>query len=159
MTFSREFFNSDANVTGCKIGVGFGDPENPPCARLVLSGLVSQVAAGSDEETKAKAALFERHPSLKNYPSGHDFFVAKLSIDGLWLIDAYGGAADIKPADYFNAVPSLNGLSFTKPAIGEGLHGPPLPFFKVAMARWMTKYLDYERFYVEVTGFEQLLIF
>jgi hypothetical protein len=135
--------DGSANVTACKIGAGLGDPENPPCARLVLSGIVSQVAAGSDEETKAKAALFARHPSFKNYPSGHDFFVAKLAVDGLWLIDAYGGATIIEPSDYFAATPSLAGLSLTKQDLGAGLEGPPLPFFKTKMARWMAKYLDY----------------
>merc|ERR1711865_596248 len=76
--------NSDgsANVTSCKIG-----------ARLVFSGAVSKVAFGSDEEANAKAALFARHPSFKQFPTGHLFYVTKLAIDGIWLIDIFGGAA------------------------------------------------------------------
>merc|ERR1711957_821840 len=95
--------NSDgsANVTSCKIGAGLGDPENPLCARLVFSGAVSKVAFGSDEETNAKAALFARHPSFKQFPAGHSFYVTKLAIDGIWLIDIFGGAAVICPSDYF----------------------------------------------------------
>jgi len=138
--------NSDgtSNVTACKIGAGLGDPENPPCARLVLSGIVSHLSEGSDEELKAKAALFERHTSFKHYPSGHDFFVAKLTIDDIWLIDAYGGASVVAPADYFSATPSLDALSLKMPERSAGLSsGPPLPFFKTKMARWMTKSLDY----------------
>ena len=81
--------DGSANITDCKIGVGFGDPQNPPCARLVLSGNISQPPLGSDEEIKAKAALFARHPSFKHFPKDHNFFVAKLNIDGIWLIDEY----------------------------------------------------------------------
>merc|ERR1712166_784296 len=137
--------NSDgsANVTSCKIGAGLGDPENPPCARLILSGVVSKVSEGTDEEKQAESALFARHPSFKNYPSGHDFFIAKLTVDHVWLISAYGGALSVKPVDYFGATPSLAGLSLTEAGMDSELSGPPLPFFKVSMARWMAKYLTY----------------
>merc|ERR1712118_7811 len=73
----------------CAIGTYLGDPENPPCARLQLSGTISKPVVNSTDEVAAKAALFARHPSFKNYPKDHDFFVAKLSIDGVWLIDMY----------------------------------------------------------------------
>jgi len=135
--------DGSANVTACKIGAGLGDPENPPCARLVLSGIITKVANGSPEETTAKAALFARHTSFKHYPSDHSFFVAKITLDNLWLIAAYGGAAIISPADYFAATPSIAGLSLTKLELDEVSSGPPLPFFKTSMARWMTKYLTY----------------
>merc|ERR1719168_542747 len=92
--------------SSCKIGTLLGDPENPPCARLVLSGSVVNVS-GTPEEAAGKAALFERHPSFKNYPASHDFFVAKLNVDGVWLIDIYGGAANVAPKDYFAADPAL----------------------------------------------------
>eukprot|EP00466_Bigelowiella_natans_P009724 jgi/Bigna1/54718/estExt_Genewise1Plus.C_410023 len=80
-----------------------GDPENPPCARLVLSGVMSKVKANTSEESVAKAALFSVHPSFKLYPPSHEFFVARMDIDSIWLIDAYGGAAYITPTDYFYA--------------------------------------------------------
>merc|ERR550532_2013041 len=102
---------SEAELTGtkrarpdCVIGATpFGDPENPPCARLVLSGKLSKVKAGSQEEEAAKVALFTRHPSFKKYPADHNFFVAKLNLDGIWLIDFYGGATIISPVNYFAA--------------------------------------------------------
>ena len=102
---------SEAELTGtkearpdCVIGATpLGDPENPPCARLVLSGKLSRVKAGSHEEEAAKVALFTRHPSFKKYPDDHHFYVAKLNVDGIWLIDFYGGAAIISPKDYFAA--------------------------------------------------------
>lgn len=93
----------DGSLRACKIGQLLGDPENPPCARLVFSGDLATVEAGSDEEAAAKAALFARHPSFANYPDDHSFFVAKIELDGIWLIDFFGGAADIAPADYYAA--------------------------------------------------------
>ena len=53
-----------------------------PCARLVLSGDLSKVAAGADEHKAAMAALVAKHPSFADYPAGHDFYVAKLTLDG-----------------------------------------------------------------------------
>jgi len=138
--------NSDGttNVSSCKIGSGFGDPENPPCARLTLSGIISKLATGSSEQTRAKAALIARHPSFKHYPSDHDFFVAKLAVDKIWLISAYGGALSVEPADYFAATPSLAGLSLTNSfTLPTATPNPPLPFFKAKTARWMAKYLTY----------------
>jgi len=87
----------------CKIGTYLGDPENPPCARFVLTGTMSKVAVNSTEEATAKSALFAKHPSFAMYPPGHSFYVAKLAVEGLWLIDFFGGAAIIPPADYLAA--------------------------------------------------------
>ena len=41
-----------------------------------------QVTAGSAEETPVMQALVARHPSFKNYPPGHGFYVAKIDLDG-----------------------------------------------------------------------------
>jgi hypothetical protein len=87
----------------CKIGYGLGDPENPPCARLVLSGTMSKVEPASSEGESGKAALLKKHPSFALYPGGHGFYVAKMEIQTLWLIDFYGGAHILSPADYFAA--------------------------------------------------------
>jgi len=95
----------------CEIGGLLSDPENPPCARLVLGGSIVKLAAESTEEKKGRAALFAKHPSFANYPPGHDFFVAKLDIETVWLIDAYGGAAIISPKDYFAASPDSGFVS------------------------------------------------
>jgi len=83
----------------CSIDKG-GDPENPPCARLVLNGNFLNIS-GTDEEATAQEALFSRHPSMEDWPSDHSWFFAKIDISYIWLIDIYGGAAVIDPADYF----------------------------------------------------------
>ena len=69
----------------------------------MISGGMAKVAANTTEEAMAKAALFKKHPSFENFPTGHGFYVARLDIDGLWLINFYGGAAIINPVDYFRA--------------------------------------------------------
>mmetsp|Transcript_21615 Transcript_21615/g.50496 ORF Transcript_21615/g.50496 Transcript_21615/m.50496 type:complete len:217 (+) Transcript_21615:78-728(+) len=82
------------------------DPEDPPCARLTVSGKFEKVT-DPDEINFAKAGLFERHPSMKHYPTSHDFFVGRIVPQSLWLIDFYGGAADVDIKEYFDAgVPS-----------------------------------------------------
>jgi hypothetical protein len=137
--------NGTAALAACRIGAGLGDPENPPCARLVLSGVVSKVAPKSHEEQVATKALFARHPSFKHYPAGHDFFVAKMSIDAIWLIDFYGGAANIKPADYFKnayvSAPSKS-LDFVV-QMAKAKKGPPPYWKKPATARWMVQELSW----------------
>lgn len=45
-----------------EIGTPLGDPENPPCARLVLTGSMVNHTSDPDEEKAARAALFGRHP-------------------------------------------------------------------------------------------------
>jgi len=91
---------TEAEVKACTIGQGYGDPENPPCARLVLSGDFVKLDDNSTEAVSAQAALFDRHPAFANYPPGHDFFVGKLEIDSIWLIDIYGGATDMDVGKY-----------------------------------------------------------
>merc|ERR1711924_574897 len=87
-------------VGACTIGHPLGDPENPPCARLVFSGNMVKLDVNSTEGAAAKDALFERHPAFASYPQTHDFLPVKMELDGIWLIDKYGGAANIAPADY-----------------------------------------------------------
>ena len=79
------------------------DPEDPTCARLTFSGTFRKTNAS--ETPAAKAALFARHPQMKAWPSSHEFYFATIDISAIWLIDYYGGAADIKPEDYYAHAP------------------------------------------------------
>jgi len=140
--------NGSAVMAACEIGTPLGDPENPPCARLVVTGKMVKLAAGSDEEKTAHDALFKRHSSFAHYPKDHAFYCTKLEIDGLWLIDAYGGAAIVPPADYFAANASAVGgalsapspSSASAPAVSDS---PPWFWQKVPTARWMAKTLNW----------------
>merc|ERR1711957_1004430 len=78
-----------------------GDPENPPCARLTLVGKFTVVAKGTEEYAFAKNALFERHPSMADWPSDHAWVVAKIDVQSAWTIDFYGGATILTPEQYY----------------------------------------------------------
>ena len=56
---------------------------------------------------RVKGAVFARHPAMSKWPPSHDFFFATLDVTALWLIDFYGGAANIDPSDYY-AIPALD---------------------------------------------------
>jgi len=66
----------------------------------VIAGNWAKLDSNSEEGATAQDAVFAAHPSFKRYPSGHDFFVAKLDIDGIWLIDHYGGATHMSVSKY-----------------------------------------------------------
>jgi len=141
------FAMSEAQLTGnnsvaaCEIGTNLGDPENPPCARLVLSGNFIKLEAGSDEDKIAKGALFERHPSFKFFPSNHDFYAAKIDIDGIWLIDFYGSATVVNPKKYFAA--NTNAYRPIDMRSQRAIDPRPNPLRKIKTARWMVKSLNW----------------
>lgn len=133
-----------ATVPGCQIGSGAGDPENPPCARLVLSGTMVKLTPGSAEETTARSSLFARHPSFKQYPKDHNFYLTKLDVDGIWLIDAYGGAAIVPPREYFNSSVATHAVRIAPVAEPLEAVARAPPFWKkVATARWMARTLTW----------------
>ncbi|XP_006892657.1 PREDICTED: protein CREG1-like [Elephantulus edwardii] len=76
------------------------DPQSPLCAHIMLSGTVTTV---DDTEMEfAKDSLFTRHPEMTTWPSDHNWFVAKLNITNIWVLDYYGGAKIVTPEEYFN---------------------------------------------------------
>lgn len=76
------------------------DPEDPRCVRMSLTGTMADVT-DAGEIKFAKQALFAKHPEMATWPPSHDFHITKLDIKRIWLIDFFGGAADISPKDYF----------------------------------------------------------
>jgi len=82
------------------------DPEDPRCARVTLSGSMVEVT-DADETEQAQAALFSRHPAMAGWPGDHSFAFWKVDIKNIWLIDYFGGAANISTADYFKSKPLL----------------------------------------------------
>jgi len=89
------------NSKACSTTGYFGDPENPPCARLVLTGTFRKIA--SDQEMEfGREALLSKHPSMKYWPLDHEFFVGTLEIEDLWMLDWFGGASILNVDDYFN---------------------------------------------------------
>lgn len=91
-------------LDSCTLGTKYGDPENPVCARLTITGELIVLDGGVPEYAFAKDALFERHATMKGWPTNHDWVIAKIGhLRDIWLIDFFGGAAIIDPKDYFDA--------------------------------------------------------
>jgi hypothetical protein len=82
------------------------DPESPPCARLTFIGKYRN--ATEAEIPIARAAMFERHPIMRNWSTQgdfHNFHFTTMDLETIWLVDMYGGAAIISPQDYYSAQP------------------------------------------------------
>ena len=91
----REFAPSAACATTPQ-----GEPENPVCARLVISGEWQSVDPSTNDFVWAQSALFERHPVMASWPSDHDWQIVKLRINDLWFLDYFGGAYQLDVEDY-----------------------------------------------------------
>lgn len=112
---------SKHGLDSCTLNTKYGDPENPVCARLTLTGtlVVLDSESDSDEYNFAKEALFERHSTMESWPTNHEWVVAKLEIEDIWLIDFFGGAAIIDPETYFG-VSLLPSTSSSSSSVEEG---------------------------------------
>ncbi|CAL9103183.1 unnamed protein product [Musa acuminata var. zebrina] len=78
------------------------DPENPTCAKLTLTGKLKLVDSQSSEAEFARDALFAKHREMKDWPKNHNFQIFKLEIEDIFLIDWFGGAKPLSPAQYLN---------------------------------------------------------
>ena len=78
------------------------DTQDPPCARVILSGSASKVQNGTSEFDFAQDAIFSRHPNMRDYPEGHEFYFAKMNVEHICLLAWFGGAKDVSVDDYFN---------------------------------------------------------
>ena len=70
------------------------------CSRMAFSGDFVDIS-GTVEGDLAMTALLEAHPAMEEWPEGHKWFVAKLDLSSVWLINMFGGAALISPEDYY----------------------------------------------------------
>ncbi|XP_045118753.1 protein CREG1-like isoform X2 [Portunus trituberculatus] len=79
------------------------DPEDPRCARILLTGNMVEVKNGTSEAEFAKAALFSRHPVMETWPADHNWIFVKLNIKHIYVLDFFGGASEVDVVDYYNA--------------------------------------------------------
>lgn len=79
------------------------DPEDPRCARLTLTGKMTEVPP--EDVSFAKEALFSRHPVMAKWPVSHKWFFMRLELIQVWLQDWVGGTSLIPLEDYFKATP------------------------------------------------------
>ncbi|EZA47318.1 hypothetical protein DMN91_012951 [Ooceraea biroi] len=78
------------------------DPMDPRCARVMLSGKIKALKNTTEEHNIAKQLFFGRHPKLENMPTDHEFFLAKLKISAIALLDHFGGPKYINVKDYLH---------------------------------------------------------
>lgn len=117
------------------------DSKQPLCMRVVLVGSMQNVS--EDDRTWASSALFERHPAMKKWTQqGHAFHVLTMKLKTVWMIDSFGGAVTVTPADYFAAKPRSpppRRQTTVAPSNGK----PPVFTDKATTARWMAHHLDF----------------
>ena len=66
---------------------------------LVMGTFVN--VSGTPEAGPAQDALFAAHPDMASWPANHSWFVGKLDITNILLINMYGGADNISPDEYY----------------------------------------------------------
>lgn len=93
-------FTMDQNLSCTKKNV---DPMEPTCARVMISGEALRVPIGSAEYVSATEAMISHHPASVNWVHTHDFFLCKLNISSICVLDWYGGPHYVTIDDYFNA--------------------------------------------------------
>lgn len=86
-----------------------GDPENPMCARLTITGKLVELTSAFES---IQSSFFQRHPQMQTWPENHNWKILKLEIEELWLIDHFGGATIMTPETYYAANISLQVDSF-----------------------------------------------
>jgi len=80
------------------------DPQDPRCARVILSGERVKLDKGSTEEATARKVVFARHPAMSSWPESHGFYFCKLHVENVVVLDWFGaGAVTVPVDDYFSA--------------------------------------------------------
>jgi len=105
LTLSEAELKPFENFAGAACGTnGSSDPEDPRCAKLSVNG---KIAPCDSKESCAlgKASLFERHPEMKEWPTGHNFIVHEFTISDLWMIYSYGGGSVFSPEEFYSTEP------------------------------------------------------
>lgn len=87
------------------------DPMEPTCARIMISGRAVKLEEGTDEFTFGKNAMFSRHPAAKHWLDTHNFFLCKLDIVQIAVLDYYGGPHYVTVEDYMKADPDTRAIN------------------------------------------------
>ncbi|XP_030757917.1 protein CREG1-like [Sitophilus oryzae] len=78
------------------------DPQDPRCPKVIITGKFVKLPESGSEYAFAKESLFERHPEMRLWPLDHDFYVAKIDMDQICVLDFFGGIKYVSLSDYFN---------------------------------------------------------
>jgi len=108
LTISQAALNSELFAkSACGSADSAVDPQDPRCGKLTVQGSIhpcNDQLVGANCDEVGRAALFEKHPSMKDWPEDHDFQVHEFIItEDIWMIANFGGGTPVTPADYANA--------------------------------------------------------
>ena len=85
------------------------DPQDPRCTRVILMGHFEKVDNTTAEYTFASNALYSRHPEMKTWPLVHNFYIGKVVIEHIIVLNDFGGADMVDLKDYYNANSTMFG--------------------------------------------------
>ncbi|KAI4457785.1 creg1 protein [Holotrichia oblita] len=90
------------------------DPQDPRCAKVIITGKYLKVDKASAEYTFGENSLYEKHPSMRYWPKRHGFYVAKIDIQQVIVLDHFGGAEFVPLDKYFDPdiMPRLHVVDF-----------------------------------------------
>ena len=80
--------------------VGKLRPRNTP---TMLMTIPATTCEEGEEANTAWEALVAAHPIMASWPVDHSWFIGKLEISNVWLINIFGGATNITPEEYYAA--------------------------------------------------------
>lgn len=93
------------------------DPMEPTCARIMISGRAVKLAEGTEEFKFGKNAMFSRHPAAKHWLDTHNFFLCKLDIVQIAVLDYYGGPHYVTVEEYMKADPDTRAVASAEPLL------------------------------------------
>jgi len=100
-------FSNDQDLSCSSKGI---DPMEPTCARIMISGSATELDDNSEESQFAHSAFLSRHPAAANWIRTHNFYMCKLDILQIVVLDWYGGPHYVKREDYYNANVTSSGF-------------------------------------------------
>lgn len=78
------------------------DPMEPTCARIMLSGRIVKPDNTTDDYEFGKRSMISRHPAAIHWLEAHDFYLCRLVIEKVTVLDWYGGPHFVSIQDYYN---------------------------------------------------------
>ncbi|KAL5290961.1 CREG1.2 family protein [Megaselia abdita] len=79
------------------------DSMEPTCARAMISGNVMPIDKNEKEFKPAIDLFLKRHPAGVHWIDSHDFYICKLNIGNIYVLDFYGGPNLVSVEDYYKA--------------------------------------------------------
>lgn len=79
------------------------DTMEPICGRVIFVGKLNKLTPGTVEYQHANDSYTNRHPASINWRHSHTFYLCKLDIEVIAVLDYYGGPHYVSIDDYYNA--------------------------------------------------------